>query len=148
MLYAEDFAVGDRYELGAYTVTAEDIKAFAGSWDPLPFHLDDRAAAASQFGGLVASGLHTMAIGTRLAVDGLTARIAVSAGREIRSVRMYKPVRPGVTLTGSVEIIEHRLRDDGRGVLVWRLDITDQDSDVVLSYVADMLVHRASAERR
>jgi acyl dehydratase len=140
VLYAEDFAVGDRYDLDSWTVTVEEIKAFAGNWDPLPFHLDDEAAASSNFGGLIASGLHTMAIGTRLVVDRLTSRTAVFAGREIRSARMHKPVRPGAVLSGSVEILEHRLRDDGRAVVVWRLELTDQDSDVVLTYVTDLLV--------
>jgi acyl dehydratase len=145
VLYAEDFAVGNRYALGTWTVTAADIKAFASSWDPLPFHLDDDAAGSSQFGGLIASGLHTMAIAVRLTVDALVSRTAIVAAREVRSIKMHRPVRPGATLTGSVEIIEHRLREDARGIVVWRTELADQEADVVLSLVTDVLVLRRPA---
>jgi acyl dehydratase len=37
--YAEDFKAGDRFELGSYTVTHEEIIEFARRYDPFPFHL-------------------------------------------------------------------------------------------------------------
>lgn len=70
LLYLEDLAVGQRYTTGTATMTADDIKAFATQFDPQPFHLDEAAAHASPFGGLIASGWHTGAVSMRLLVDG------------------------------------------------------------------------------
>jgi acyl dehydratase len=142
MLYAEDLVVGRTFALGAWTLSADDIKAFARTWDPLPMHVDEDAAAAGPFDGLIASGLHTIAIAIRLTVDALVSQIAVHAGREMRSLRLHKAVRPGTTLSGSVQITEQRLRDDGRGVIVWRVELRDGDGDAVLSVVTETLVFR------
>ena len=62
MRYWEDFEVGHEAEHGSRAVTEEEIVAFAREYDPQPFHLDPEAAAASPFGGLIASGWHTAAI--------------------------------------------------------------------------------------
>lgn len=142
MLYADDLPVGRVFQLGSWEVTIEDIKEFASAWDPLPFHLDDEAAAAGQFGGIIASGLHTQAIAIRLGVEVFTGQLAFIAARELRSMRMFKPVRPGDTLTGTIEIEEQKLRDDGRGVIVYRCELVDQTGDVVLRLFLDVLVHR------
>ena len=50
--------------------SADEIKAFAAKFDPQPFHLDERAAAGTFFGGLAASGWHTAALTMRLLVTG------------------------------------------------------------------------------
>ena len=52
----DDFSVGEPFEFGAQPVSAEEIIDFARRYDPQPFHLDSVAAAATHFGGLVASG--------------------------------------------------------------------------------------------
>ena len=67
--YLEDFSVGQTFRSGTITVEPEQIKSFASQFDPQPFHLDETAAAASFFGGLVASGWHTAALTMRLLVD-------------------------------------------------------------------------------
>ena len=69
MKYFEDIRVGDVYEVGRYTFTADNIKAFATRFDPQAFHVDEEAAARSHFGGLVASGWHTAVAWMRLMID-------------------------------------------------------------------------------
>jgi acyl dehydratase len=64
--YFEDFQPGQVFELGSRTVTADEIVAFGREFDPQPFHVDEDAAAASIFGGLIASGWHTGAMWMRL----------------------------------------------------------------------------------
>ena len=66
LLYFEDFPVGDVSTFGAYEVTLQEIKAFAGEFDPQPFHLDEAAGARSVAGALSASGWHTTAICMRM----------------------------------------------------------------------------------
>ena len=63
-----------------HTLTAEEIKRFAGEWDPMPFHVDEEMAKLSPIGKLFASSVHTIAIGIRLSHDMMEKDIAVIAG--------------------------------------------------------------------
>jgi acyl dehydratase len=71
LIWWEDFKVGDQAELGRHTFTEQDIVAFGRQFDPQPFHTDKVAAQESSFGGLIASGWHTCAVGMRLMVERL-----------------------------------------------------------------------------
>ena len=59
--YFDELAIGDSYELGSLVFTPQEIVAFARSFDPQPFHMDEEAARKSSFGSLCASGWHTAA---------------------------------------------------------------------------------------
>ena len=141
-LYADDLTVGRRFALGRHEVTEEAIRDFARQWDPLPFHVDPEAAQATHFGGLVASGVHTLAISQRLVAEALTVRAAVLAGRGVTRGRWLRPVRPGTVLTGWVEVVEQHLREDGRGTVLWRQVLTDADGAVVAEIDVDVLLER------
>lgn len=108
MRYWEDFAAGQVYELGSTTVTAEEIVEFASRWDPQPFHVDAEAAAASAFGGLCASGWHTVAMYMRLYVDNLLIHTASQGSPGVDEVRWLAPVRPGDTLSAVATVEETR----------------------------------------
>lgn len=71
MRYFEDLERGDSFELGQETLTSEDIVEFAEQFDPQPFHLGEAGSEGSVFDGHVASGLHTLSIGSRLLVEGV-----------------------------------------------------------------------------
>ena len=64
--YYEDFKVGDRFVSGGMTMTEAGIIDFARQWDPQPFHIDVEFANKWTFGGLIASGLHTMSVTLKL----------------------------------------------------------------------------------
>jgi acyl dehydratase len=145
LLYAEDMPVDRRFDLGTYTVSADEIKAFATLWDPLPMHVDEEAAAATPFGGLIASGVHTIAIANRLAAEAVISQTALLAGRGGREMRLLKPVRPDTRLTGSLQILENELRDNGRGYISWRIELADDAGDTVYSIIIDCIVHRRPA---
>ena len=66
MLYFEDIEV-DREDISApYTLTEEEIVAFSIKWDPFEFHTDKKEAEHSLFGGLTASGMHTLCVANLL----------------------------------------------------------------------------------
>ena len=108
LLYFEDFRAGQKFELGSYTVRAEEIIAFAREFDPQPMHLSDEEARKTVLGGLAASGWHTCAIAMRLLVDGLLIRTASLGGLSVDDNRWLRPVRPGDTLLGTAEVLETR----------------------------------------
>jgi acyl dehydratase len=68
-LHLEDLRIGQRFVSRTHRLDEGQIQAFAGQFDPQPFHLDAEAAKATLFEGLVASGWHTAAITMRLLVE-------------------------------------------------------------------------------
>src|SRR5690625_1839336 len=66
LIYWEDVEVGPLMEYGSITVTRDAIIDFARRFDPQTYHVDEAAARAHRFGGLVASGLHTSSMCMRL----------------------------------------------------------------------------------
>ena len=142
MLYAEDFPVGRTFDIGSYSVSAEEIKEFASDWDPLPFHVDERAAEASPFGGLIASGAHTLAICIRLASDAVISRTAVIAGRGMSEARFLQPVRPGMELTGMMTIVGQQMDGPTRGEIHLRNELRNQDGEPVMTMDGEILIRR------
>ena len=65
----ENITIDEAFPLGSHTFTAEEIIRFGKLYDPQYFHVDEAAAKASHFGGLVASGWHTVSVGHRRMVD-------------------------------------------------------------------------------
>lgn len=142
LLHAEDFSVGQKFDMGIRTLSAEEIIAFAQEWDPQPFHLSEEAAKESVFGGLAASGLHSVAVIVRMGSDHLIRRTAVIAGRGWHDVQLRKPVRPGMNLHGRATVADVRSHDDGRAVVAWLFELHDDAGNLVTSFVGEALVHR------
>lgn len=103
-LYLEDLAVGDQFVSASHALDAEQIISFASQFDPQPFHLDDETAQHSPFGGLAASGWHTVAITMRLIVQSLPlTKGIIGAGAEIS---WAQPTRPDDVLQVTSTILE------------------------------------------
>ena len=116
MKYWEDFAIGERAELGRHTFSEAEILAFGRQYDPQPFHTDPEKARQSVFGGLIASGWQTCAIGMRLMCEGYINDTVSLGSPGIESLRWLKPVRPGDTLTYSRVVLESRASTSRKGV--------------------------------
>jgi len=135
MIWWEDFKVGERAEMGRHTFDEDEIVAFARQFDPQPFHLDPEAARATAFGGLVASGWHTCAVGMRLMVEQYVGRTASLGSPGIDNIRWLKPVRPGDTLTYSRTVTASRASTSraGVGLVKHRWEAVNQAGETVLT---------------
>jgi acyl dehydratase len=142
-LYLEDLSVGQRFTSGTLTVTEEEIKEFAGRYDPQPFHLDDDAARRTFFEGLAASGWHTAAMTMRLIVEGgppLAWGIIGGSGE----IAWPRPTRPGDVLhvEGEVmEIIPSKSKQD-RGMVTMRSETKNQNGETVQVFTMKLVVPR------
>ncbi len=147
--YFEDYEQGAVYEFGSVIVSEAEILDFARKWDPQPFHIDREAAAQGRFGGLIASGWHTIAMAMRLLVDHYLSDVAGMASPGVDEVRWPAPVRPGDTLRVRVETLEarpSRTKTD-RGIVRARVEAVNQKDEVVLSMLALCIVGRRPAGR-
>ena len=143
-LYLEDFSVGQIFRSGSRRVSAEEIKAFAKEYDPQPFHLDDEAAKATMFGGLAASGWHTMALTMRLLVDGGAPIAGGIIGAGAEELRWPRPVRPGDELTVESEVLEIRPSRSRptQGLMKMRSTTLNQNGEPVQVFTANLVVPR------
>ena len=135
MRYLEDFAPGQAFDLGQCRVTQADIVAFARAFDPQPFHVDEHAAADSIYGGIIASGWHTLSLFMRLFVDGLLCDAASLGSPGVDKVRWRHPVRPGDLLRARATVqavVPSRSRPD-RGIVRWAYEMRNQDGAVVMT---------------
>jgi acyl dehydratase len=142
LLRGADLDPGRTFQLGTYEVTEAEIIAFATAWDPLPFHVDRVAAERGRFGGLIASGAHTIAIMVRLGSDGVMAKLDLIVGSAIRDLEFSKPVRPGDVLSGHASVVERETHHDGNTQVWIRFNLIDQNGEQVLSLVGGVVVHR------
>jgi acyl dehydratase len=142
--FFDDFASGQRFESPAITVTESSIIDFAAQYDPQPFHLDVVTAGYSPYGGLIASGFQTLALGFRMFLQlGLIAGCSLGSPG-IDEVRWLRPVRPGDTLRTIAEVLSTApsRSTPGRGTVTWAFQITNQNDEVVATFRDVMLLAR------
>jgi acyl dehydratase len=133
--YWEDIKEGEVVELGSHTMDKERMIAFAREFDPQPFHTDDNAAAASIYGGLIASGWLTGSTLMRLFYDGFLKDTASMGSPGIDELRWLKPVRPGDTLSARLTVTEttpSRSKPD-RGLIRSLMEVLNQHGEVVMT---------------
>lgn len=144
MRYWEDIKEGEVVELGRRTMDKERMIAFAREFDPQPFHTDEKAAEASMWGGLIASGWLTGSTLMRLLYDGFLKDTASLGSPGIDELRWLKPVRPGDTLTARLTVIEataSRSRPD-RGIVRTRMELMNQDGEAVMTITGVNFISR------
>ena len=140
-LYFEDFYVGQKFaSIGAYKVTAAEIKEFGQKYDPQPFHLDEHAGEGSFFKGLAASGWLTAAIVMRLRVDSITVAGGM-IGAGVEEMRWTTPVRPGDTIRSEIEVLGVRHSQSRRdyGIVRTRSIAYNQRNEIVMRATVNFL---------
>lgn len=144
-MYFEDFEPGHTHESPGATITRSMILDFARQFDPLPFHLDETAAEASHFGGLIASGWHVAVLSFRVYAQSGIFTPGTMGSPGMDEVRWLKPVRPGDTIRMRSTVLSVRpsgSRDD-RGYVELKMDVLNQKDEIVMDYkVIEILATR------
>jgi 3-hydroxybutyryl-CoA dehydratase len=137
-----EFTVGETLETAGRTIEAGDVHLFAGlSGDFNPMHINEVHASKALFGTRIAHGLLTLAVSS-----GQLNQLGVFEGTTLGflgldNVRFSNPVRFGDTVTTRATITNTRESSKpGRGVVSMRIDVTNQDDQVVLAYDQALLM--------
>ncbi len=141
--YLEDLIIGEERTSEPITISKEEIIEFARKFDPQPFHIDEEAAKKTQFGGLIASGTHTLAYWRKMD-DQINGDIAFICGLEYESVRLVTPLRPDdhMYLTSKiVEVRPSKTRPD-RGVVKIEYRVFNQNNQTLANLSCTSLVRR------
>ena len=147
MRYWEDIKESEVFELGSRTLDKERMVAFAREFDPQPFHTDEKAAEASIWGGLIASGWLTGSVLMRIFYDGYLKDTAGLGSPGIDELRWLKPVRPGDTLTVRLTVLEtvaSRSKPD-RGIVRSLMEVVNQHGEIVMTTKGVNFVKRRPA---
>ncbi|MET7770925.1 MaoC/PaaZ C-terminal domain-containing protein [Nocardia sp. NPDC005366] len=138
--WADDLHVGDSYRLGEYQVSEDELIRFARQWDPQLFHTDRVVAGEGYFGGVIGSGIHTIAICQRLVVLSVYSRWNVIAGRRFREVEFLSPLRPNDVLTGALTVEGVVLDNRSRGLVTAAAEVVTSEGVRILTMVTEMYV--------
>ncbi len=146
----EEIIINQPFALGSHTFTQEEIIRFGKRYDPQYFHIDPEAARHSHFGGLVASGWHTVSVGHRKMVDRLFAEedvVRAEGGTPgvsgpspgVNRMDFKAPVRPGDTVSYTLTVTGKRLSNSlpGWGLLFNLIEAHNQHGELV--YSADLV---------
>jgi acyl dehydratase len=133
--YWEDFKPGDNFAMGERVMDREEMIAFAKQFDPQPFHIDEAAARRSMYGGLIASGWHTVAIVMRMMCDSYLNQSASLGAPGVDHVRWLKPVRPGDRLRAQRTVLESRASQSRpeMGLVKMRWEVFNQKGELAMS---------------
>lgn len=133
--YFEDYEPGATYVLGQFSLNQEEIVEFARRFDPQPFHVDPKAAKASHYGGIIASGWHTGSCMMRLLVDHFLSPVASLGSPGLEEIRWSRPVRPGEVMTVRVTVEQARRSQSkpDRGLIHSRMEVTNEGGEVAMS---------------
>lgn len=140
----EDFAVGDSFTTPSASMTEAQIVEFALMFDPQPFHISRTAAEQSLYGGIIASGFHTLSFCFRLVMAANVLNDCNLGGNQLDEVKFLRPVRPTDTLgvVCTFESLRASASKPAMGIAKIRYRATNQMGEEVLSLLVTHLLRR------
>lgn len=149
MRYWQDLQPGENYTSETLQISRDDILEFAAEFDPQPYHLDNKAAEESIFGGLCASGWQVSALMMRLLTDTFRKQqVAVMGIAAVPEMRWKIPVFADDTLQASITL-DSCQADSGRtglGSVLCQVTVHNQRQEPVIALTTTVLVEHTGVE--
>lgn len=147
-LWFEDFTVGRRFETRGVTLSESQILDFAMQWDPQPFHIDVEASESWGYGGLIASGFHTLCAAFRMVVQARIFTAASLGSPGMDKLRWMRPVRPGDTIRTELEVLDARASQSkpDRGIVTMLYRVFNQRREEVMRLETVQILRRRPEE--
>jgi len=105
----EDFQEGFRFDFSVPGLTVDEITDFAALYDPQRFHLDEKEAAKTHFGGLIASGFQTQLLCFRPFCEEVLQNAQAVGAPGIDSLKWLRPWYPGEEIDVKIRIVSKKL---------------------------------------
>jgi len=132
--FFEDFTAGETIACGPATLSADELRTFAERYDPQPIHLDAVPAAASPYGGIIASGWQTAGLTMRMLLDHVVDATNSRGSPGIGRLSWLLPVRPGDVLSLRVHVRSARRSKTkpDRGLVTLDVETLNARGEVVM----------------
>jgi acyl dehydratase len=142
-LFFEDIPTSLSLTLGPRALTTEDSLRFCKEFDRLPIHLDQNAASASIYGGIIASGLHTLSLTASIVADEFLCHTMMTGASGLTDVRWYLPVHPPESISVRIVVREKIPPRPGRsfGTIRIELETYNAAEEKVMSAIVSYLFH-------
>ena len=138
----DEFTIGQVFTTKSFKLTKDDIMGFAGEFDPQYMHLDEEKANQGRFNGIIASGIHTLAISFKLWVEQGVYGDDVIAGTRMNNIKFIKPVYPDDELHTIVEVIGKKAKENETGILTVLLSTFNDKEEKVFEGDLSVLIKR------
>ena len=143
MIYYEDIRNGVQPGSSEIVVNGKEMLEYNRKYDPWPFHVDEEAAKASPFGGLIASAGYTISLAYLLSHKVYNSAESTWAflGGFDSQINFPVPVYAKDKLKYTLEVTSKRLSiKPGRGLVNIQETLTNQNDDVVFTAKSIVLV--------
>ncbi|KUP23010.1 MaoC family dehydratase [Paenibacillus sp. DMB5] len=137
-----EFSIGQTFRTKSLSITPENVKSFAAEFDPQYMHLDEERAKQGRFGGIIASGIQTLAVSFKLWVETGSYGEDIIAGTAMNNIRFIKPVLPGDELYCIVEVIDLAEKKNETGLVTVKLSTFNQAEIKVFEGELSVLVQK------
>lgn len=138
----DEFTIGLVFKTNSSTLTKEDIMSFASEFDPQYMHVDEKKANEGRFNGIIASGIHTLAISFKLWIEQDIYGDDIIAGTGMNNIKFIKPVYPGDELYTIVEIIDKKKMKKEAGIITALLSTYNAKQEKVFKGELSALIRR------
>jgi acyl dehydratase len=143
MIYFEDLQEGVQPVSPEIVVDGKEMLEYNHKYDPWPLHVDEKAAKALHFDGIIASGGYTVSLAYLLShkIYNTSESIWAFLGGIDSQLKFPAPVYAGDTLRYTLEVINKRFSNNpGRGIVSILEMLTNQNDDVVFTAETVILV--------
>lgn len=147
--YLSELEIGHQYHIGKTIIPLDSALAFANTFDPFSFHIDQEAAKNSMFGELIVSGLQSLTvIHTLSVVGGFLVEDPLICGAGIDELYFIKPIHPDEILDVTARVIETKPPRAGRDYGIARVKYWTKNpkGETVMTFI-DNHVMRNERER-
>ncbi|AKL84597.1 hypothetical protein C6W22_02555 [Bacillus atrophaeus] len=136
----DEFAIGQVFHTKSFKLTKENIMGFAEEFDPQYMHLDEEKAKEGRFNGIIASGIHTIAISFKLWIEEGFYGDDIIAGTEMNNFKFIKPVYPDDELHTIVKVLDKQPRKIDTGILTVLLSTYNHKEEQVFEGELSVLI--------
>ncbi|ARW06909.1 hypothetical protein C6370_00735 [Bacillus atrophaeus] len=136
----DEFAIGQVFHTKSFKLTKENIMGFAEEFDPQYMHLDEEKAKEGRFNGIIASGIHTIAISFKLWIEEGFYGDDIIAGTKMNNFKFIKPVYPDDELHTIVEVLDKQPRKIDTGILTVLLSTYNHKEEQVFEGELSVLI--------
>lgn len=145
----EQLSAGQRFRTLNRTITETDLVLFTGVTGMLEIIFTDRTFGAEKGGAI--EGQFVPAALTYSLIEGLLCQSMIQ-GTGLAMLELNKkilaPVRVGDTIHGEIEVTSVRPTSKGnRGIVVSRIDVKNQNDEVVITYEATRMLAGRSVDQ-
>lgn len=129
-----EFVPGAVMKAGPVQITLDEMLEFAKRYDPQGFHIDEKAAQGTHWGGVIASGWFTCAVTMRMACDAVLHDSESFGSPGVEKLRWLAPVRAGdsLRLEATVDSVRTSNSRPDLGIVRWTWRVFNQKETQVM----------------